>query len=127
MKLNCPDLQSLACEDEEAEYCLVTKEFFLPYRRGPKTVLLWEQVSTRQRRLATTALHGLAPARSARASAANHPESITACQHDDSVIANGTVTSKSTDHACPQHSCAPRGACGEQKSQRKQGALSASS
>jgi hypothetical protein len=93
-------------------------------RRGAKTVLMWEQVSTRQRRLATTALLGLAPARSTRASAANHPESISACRPDDSVIANENVTV--TDHACPQP-CAPRGRRGEQKSSRNQGALSASS
>ncbi len=85
---------------------MVTKEIFLPSRRGTKTVLLWEQVFTCQRRLATTALLGLAPARSTRASAANHREIISACRHDDSVIANDNVTV--TDHACPQHSCAPR-------------------
>jgi hypothetical protein len=64
--------------------------------RGPKTVLMWNQVFTYQRRLATTALLGFAPARSARASAANHRES-TSCQNDDSVIANVNVTSKVTD------------------------------
>jgi hypothetical protein len=36
-----------------------------------------------QRRLATTALLGLAPARSTRASAANHRESVSACRRDD--------------------------------------------
>jgi hypothetical protein len=35
-----------------------------------------------------TALPGLAAARSARASAANHREIISACQNDDSVTAN---------------------------------------
>jgi hypothetical protein len=49
---------------------------------------------TRQRRLATTALLGFAPVRSARASAANHRESISACRHDDLGEANGKVTSK---------------------------------
>src|ERR1700683_2070979 len=76
-------------------------------RRGAKTVLMWEQVSTRQRRLAATALLGLAPARSTRASAANHRKSISACRPDDSVIANESVTV--TDHACPQP-CAREGA-----------------
>ncbi len=64
----------------------------------------------------TTVLLGLAPARSTRASAANHRKSISACPHDDSVIANGNVTSIAKDHVCPQHSYAPAGACGEQKS-----------
>jgi hypothetical protein len=54
--------------------------------------------------LATTALLGLAPARSTRASAANHRESISACWRDDLGVANENVTSKVTDHACPQHS-----------------------
>jgi hypothetical protein len=66
-----------------------------------------------QRRLATTALPGFAPARSARASAANHRESISVCQNDDSLIANGNVTSKVTDEAFPQYSYAPRGCVGE--------------
>jgi hypothetical protein len=44
-----------------------------------------------------TALPGIAPARFARASAAKHRESISACQNDDSVIANSNVTSKVTD------------------------------
>ncbi len=88
---------------------MVTKEIFLTSRRGTKTVLLWEYVFTCQRRLATTALFGLASVPSARASAANLRETINACQHDGSVIANGNVTSKVTDYAFPQHSCAPRG------------------
>jgi hypothetical protein len=49
---------------------------------------MWKQVFTYQRRLATTVLPVLAPARSTRASAANHRESINACQNDDPVIAN---------------------------------------
>jgi hypothetical protein len=55
----------------------------------------------------TTALLGLAPARSTRASAANHREGISACRMMTRVIANRNVTV--TDHACPQHSCDPRG------------------
>jgi hypothetical protein len=50
---------------------MVTKEIFLLPRRGPKTVLC----ATKYPYLSavfTTALLGLAPARSARASAANH-------------------------------------------------------
>jgi hypothetical protein len=62
-----------------------------------------------------TALYGLAPARSARASAANHREIISACQRDDLGVANDNVTA--ADHAFLQHSCALQGrACGEQKS-----------
>jgi hypothetical protein len=62
-----------------------------------------------------TALPGLAPAHSARASAANHREVISACQRDDLGAANDN------DYAFPQDSCAPRGrACVEQKSRRKQ-------
>jgi hypothetical protein len=40
----------------------------------------------------TKALPGVAPAPSAHASAANNPESITASQEDDTVIANGALT-----------------------------------
>jgi hypothetical protein len=47
-----------------------------------------------QGRLAKTALLGLAPLRSARASAANHRENISACQHDGLGVANRNVTSK---------------------------------
>jgi hypothetical protein len=57
----------------------------------------------------TTALLGSAPARSTRASAANHRESISACRRDDLGVANVNVTSQATDHACPQHFCAPLG------------------
>jgi hypothetical protein len=52
------------------------------------------------------ALLGLAPVQSARASAANPRESISACRHDDLGVANGKVTIEVTDYACPQHSCA---------------------
>jgi hypothetical protein len=41
-----------------------------------------------------TVLPGFAPAYSARASAANHRESISACRHDDLGVANANVTSK---------------------------------
>ena len=75
----------------------------------------------------TTALLGLAPARSTRASAANHRKSISACRRDDSVTANGNVTSKAT-HQSVRSIPAFRGcACGEQKSSCEQSALSASS
>jgi hypothetical protein len=43
-----------------------------------------------------TALPGLAAARSARASAANHREISSACQNDDSVTANSSDI-KATD------------------------------
>jgi hypothetical protein len=43
-----------------------------------------------------TALPGLAAALSARASAANHREGISACQNDDSVVANSSDI-KATD------------------------------
>jgi hypothetical protein len=62
-------------------------------------------VSKLQRRLATTALLGLAPVRSTRASAANHREGISACRHDDLGVANGKVTIEVTDYACPLRSC----------------------
>jgi hypothetical protein len=45
-----------------------------------------------QRRLATAILLGLAPVRSARASAANRRESITACLQAEVGVANGKVT-----------------------------------
>ena len=95
---------------------------------APQTVLLCDQVSKRRRRLITTALLGHAPARSARASATSHRKSISACPHDESVIANVNVTSKAKGHVCPQHSCAPPRAPVESRNQHvKQGALSASS
>jgi hypothetical protein len=53
-------------------------------------------LKTPERRLVTKKI---APARSVRASGANHRESISACQTDDSLIANGDVTSKATDEA----------------------------
>jgi hypothetical protein len=62
---------------------------------GLQTVLLCEQVSTRRRRFTTTALLGFAPARSTRASAANHRESISDCPRDNLGVANSKVTSKS--------------------------------
>ena len=62
--------------------------------------------SKRRGRLAMTALLGVAPVRSARASAANHWESISACRPDDLGVANGKVTFEVTDYAYPQHSCA---------------------
>jgi hypothetical protein len=73
---------------------MVTKEIFLTSRRHPKTMLLRDQVFTSQRRLAMTALPGLAPARSTRASAANHRESISACRRDDFGVANVNVHHK---------------------------------
>jgi hypothetical protein len=51
---------------------MVTKDFFSRSGTDPKAVLLWQQVSIRQRRLVVTALFGLAPEPSARASAVNH-------------------------------------------------------
>jgi hypothetical protein len=97
---------------------MVTKEFLFRSGRRSKTVLLWGQVSIHQRRFATTALPGLAPAHPAPASAANH-WGVTSARHCDLGVANDNVTV--TDYAFPQHSCAPaRRACEEQKSSRKQ-------
>ena len=63
---------------------------------------------------------GLASARSTRASAANHRESINACQRCDLGVANDNVTLKATDHVCPQHYCA-RGAPAESRNHRVAG------
>jgi hypothetical protein len=54
-----------------------------------------ESRNKRRRRLATTALPGLAPVRSTRASAATHRESISPCRHADLGVANGKVTIRS--------------------------------
>jgi hypothetical protein len=60
----------------------------------------------RRSRLATTALLGLAPVLSTRASAANHPESISTCRHADLGVAKQQCEIKASNQACPQHSCA---------------------
>ena len=74
---------------------MVTKEILLPSVSTPsKNRTTVKLSSRRQRRLATTALLDLASARSARACAANHRESISARPHDDLGVANGKVTSK---------------------------------
>jgi hypothetical protein len=72
---------------------MVTKEFLFPSTPSKNRVTVGLR-SRIQGRLAATALPGLAPVRSARASAANHWESISARQHDDLGVANGKVTSK---------------------------------
>jgi hypothetical protein len=72
-----------------------------PYYCGTK--------NSHQRCLTTTALLGLAPARSTRAYVANHRESISACRRDDLGVANSNVTTKATNHVCPQHSRDTRG------------------
>jgi hypothetical protein len=72
-----------------------------------------------------TVLLGLAPERSARAPAAHHRKSISACKHDDLGVANDNVTV--TDHACPQQSSARSMRLTESKNHRLQGALSATS
>jgi hypothetical protein len=82
---------------------MVTKEFLFRPGRRSKTVLLWEQVSTCQRRFATTALLGLAPAHPCPASAANHWE-VTSARQRDLGVANDNVTV--AYYAFPQHSCA---------------------
>ena len=69
-----------------------------------------------------TALLGLAPVRSARASAANHRETISACQPDDPGVASANVTV--TDHVLPLYPAVRESA---QKIVVKQGTLSASS
>src|ERR1700722_20122837 len=91
----------------------------------------------------TTALLGLASVRPTRATAANHPQLISACRRDELGVANSNVTPEVTDHVCPQHCClsrcappvpASRGACRgvsrgapSEGARGEQGALSASS
>jgi hypothetical protein len=59
--------------DEKQRAAMVTKEILFPSVSTPSKNRTSVGVSsTRQRRLATTALLGLAPVRSARASAADH-------------------------------------------------------
>jgi hypothetical protein len=74
---------------------------------------------------APTALLGLAPERSARASATHHRKSIGASDRDDLGVANNNVTV--TDHACPQQSSAHSMRRTKSKNHRLQGALSATS
>jgi hypothetical protein len=106
---------------------MVTKIIFLSLDTAQKPHYCVSKLSTRQRRLATTALLGLAPASPTRATAANRRKSISARRRDDFGVANENVTSKR--RTTPVRSIpAPReGGCGEQKSPRKQGAPSASS
>ena len=74
---------------------MVTKKILFPSVSTPSknrtTVKLRYKL---QRRLAATPLLGLAPVRFARASAANHRESISALPHDDLHVTNVKVTSK---------------------------------
>jgi hypothetical protein len=86
---------------------VVTKEILSRSGHGPQAVLVCEQ-DPHVSAVFTTALLGHAPARSTRASAANHRESISACRRDDLGVANANVTSKATNHASPQHSCLRR-------------------
>jgi hypothetical protein len=60
----------------------VTKELWIRSRRDSKTVLLLGLVTHVSAVFTTTALFGLAPMCSTRASAAHHRESISACQSD---------------------------------------------
>ena len=60
----------------------------------------------------------LAPARFTRAYAANHRKSISARRRDDSVTANGKVTSKARHQSLSVAFLCRGGACGEQKSPR---------
>src|SRR5580704_18295760 len=81
---------------------------------SPKTVLLWKQASTRQRRLRGGPAW-LASVRSTRATAANHRQLISACRRDELGVANSNVTSEVTDHTCPQHSWRPARAPAESR------------
>ena len=65
-----------------------------------------------------TVLPGFAPVYSARASAANHRESISPCRHDGLGVANENVTSKATDYAFPQNLLRPAGAPAESTNHR---------
>ena len=84
---------------------MVTKEIrFVSVLMPSKNRTTVGLVSKLQRRLATTALLGFALVRFARASAANHRESIIACRHDDLGVANDKVTIEVTDSAIKQGS-----------------------
>jgi hypothetical protein len=78
-----------------------------------------------------TALLGLAPVRSARASAANHRDTISACQHDDLVLANRNGKLKATDTSVRGIPAPRKGAPAESRNYRvssfAMGTLSASS
>jgi len=69
-------------DDELIERVMVTKIIFSRSGHGPKTVLFWNQESTRQRGL-HDALLGFASARSTRASAASHRQLISARRRDE--------------------------------------------
>ncbi len=80
---------------------MVTKEILLPsVSTPPKNRTTVKLSSKRQGRLATATLLGVAPVRLARASAANHWESISACRHDVLGVANGKVTFEVTNYVC---------------------------
>jgi hypothetical protein len=97
------------CDDEEQSAVWLPNKSSSPIDAAQKPYYCGSKNSHFRAVMPRLALLGRAPARSARASAANHRESISACQNDDSVIANSNVTSKVTDQAFPQYSCAPRG------------------
>jgi hypothetical protein len=80
--------------DEETARCHGYQRNPLPLSTPSKNRTTVKVRYKLQRRLATTALLGLAPVRSARASAANHRESISARPHDDLGVANGKVTTE---------------------------------
>lgn len=77
---------------------MVPNLFFLALDRSQKPYYC-ESKNPHVRAVLTTALLGLAPARSTLASAANHGKSISACRRDDLGVANGNATSKVKDHS----------------------------
>ena len=115
MRVNRPHRRSLPLRDDElTERAMVTKIIFSGSGHSPKTVLLWKQASTRQRRLRGGPAW-LASVRSTRATAANHRQLISACRRDELGVANSNVTSEVTDHTCPQHSWRPARAPAESR------------
>jgi hypothetical protein len=73
---------------------MVTKEILLPLLMPAKNRTTVNVAFKRRISFATTALLGLAPVRSARASAATTGGNLGDSQPDDSGVANGKATSK---------------------------------
>jgi hypothetical protein len=103
-------------DDELTERRHGYQNYFFSLWTGPKSRTTVEvRNSTRQCRLRDCPawrMHRCAPP----VHAPSTRKSISARRRDDLGVANSNVTPEVTDHACPQHSRTPPGACGEQKS-----------
>jgi hypothetical protein len=90
-------------DDEPTERRHGYQNYFFSLWTGPKSRTTVEVRPPHVSAVFTTAMLGLAPVRSTRASAVNPRKSISACRRDDLAVANSNVTPEVTDHACPQY------------------------